>query len=62
VWQDLKAVRAGRVFLCDGNQYMNRPGPRLLESLRIFAEIFHPYLFPATYEGTGWERARDDSK
>jgi iron complex transport system substrate-binding protein len=61
-WQDLKAVRAGRVFLCDGNQYMNRPGPRLIESLRIFAEIFHPHLFPATYEGTGWERARDDSR
>ena len=28
-WPRLRAVRAGRVFLADGNQYFNRPGPRL---------------------------------
>ncbi len=55
-WSDLKAVRTGNVYLCDGNQFMNRPGPRLVESLLIFAEIFHPDLFPPTLEGTGWER------
>jgi iron complex transport system substrate-binding protein len=55
-WNDLKAVRTRNVFACDGNQFMNRPGPRLLESLRIFAEILHPELFEPTLEGTGWER------
>lgn len=57
-WVDLRAVRTGDVFLCDGNQYMNRPGPRLVESLQIFAEILHPELFPAQLEGLGWERYR----
>ena len=55
-WSELKAVRTGRVFVCDGNQFMNRPGPRLLESLRIFAEILHPDLFEPTLEHAGWER------
>lgn len=55
-WSELKAVKTGRVFVCDGNQFMNRPGPRLVESLRIFAEMLHPHLFEATLEGVGWER------
>jgi iron complex transport system substrate-binding protein len=55
-WSDLQAVRTGRVFVCDGNQFMNRPGPRLVESLRIFAEILHPDLFEPTLEHAGWER------
>ena len=38
-WQKLKAVRGKRVFLADGIQYFNRPGPRLLQSLEILAEI-----------------------
>jgi iron complex transport system substrate-binding protein len=55
-WMELEAVRAGRVFLCDGNQFMNRPGPRLVESLQIFAEVLHPQLFEPAIEGVGWER------
>jgi iron complex transport system substrate-binding protein len=55
-WGNLKAVRTRNVFICDGNQFMNRPGPRLLESLRIFAEILHPELFEPTLEGAGWDR------
>jgi iron complex transport system substrate-binding protein len=55
-WPALNAVRTGQVYLCDGNQFMNRPGPRLMESLRIFAELFHPDLFEPTLEGTGWKR------
>lgn len=57
-WSDLKAVRTGRVFLCDGNQFMNRPGPRLVESLQIFAEILHPDRFEPKLEHAGWERGR----
>ena len=51
----LPAIREGRVYLTDGNQYFNRPGPRLVDSLEILAEILHPDLFPATHRGTGWE-------
>jgi iron complex transport system substrate-binding protein len=39
VWQSLRAVRSERVFIVDGNQYFNRPGPRLVESLEILAGI-----------------------
>lgn len=38
-WQSLRAVRDDRVFIVDGNQYFNRPGPRLVESLEILKEI-----------------------
>jgi len=55
-WSHLRAVREGRVFVCDGNQFMNRPGPRLVESLQIFAEILHPHLFRPKMEHVGWER------
>ena len=60
-WERLRAVRNESVFLCDGNQYMNRPGPRLVESLQIFAEIFHPERFLPTLEQTGWVRFRIDA-
>jgi iron complex transport system substrate-binding protein len=44
-WHTLRAVRDGRVFVADGNQYFNRPGPRLVESLEILAGIVHPEIF-----------------
>ncbi|REK25398.1 MAG: cobalamin-binding protein [Planctomycetota bacterium] len=53
-WQQLRAVQSGRVFLTDGNQYFNRPGPRLVESAEILAEILHPSRFNFGHEETGW--------
>jgi iron complex transport system substrate-binding protein len=53
-WWKLKAVQRERIFVADGNQYLNRPGPRIVESLEVLAEIFHPELFPSRYEGKGW--------
>ncbi|HEV8002044.1 MAG TPA: cobalamin-binding protein [Planctomycetaceae bacterium] len=53
-WNELRAVRGDRVYLTDGNQFFNRPGPRLVESARILAEILHPELFGNSLEGTGW--------
>jgi iron complex transport system substrate-binding protein len=55
-WPRLKAVREKRVFLTDGNQFFNRPGPRLVESLEILAELLHPEAFAFGHEGAGWER------
>lgn len=54
-WSDLSAVRGDRVYITDGNSYFNRPGPRLVDSLEILAEILHPDLFPISYLGSGWE-------
>ena len=53
-WSELNAVRNGRVIIADGNQYFNRPGPRLADSLEILAEILHPDDFSFGHEGTGW--------
>ncbi len=55
-WSELRAVRQSQVYICDGNQFMNRPGPRVVESLRILAEIIHPEAFTPTLEHVGWER------
>ena len=40
-WLNLKAVKLNQVFVVDGNQYFNRPGPRLVESAEILFEIFN---------------------
>lgn len=53
-WRNLRAVREGRVFLADGNQYFNRPGPRVVETLGIVSQILR---FDAE-EGIGWRRFR----
>lgn len=53
-WKTLRAVRQQRVYLTDGNQYFNRPGPRLVDSLEILAEIFHPDHFDYGHRGVGW--------
>ena len=55
-WSAIKAVREGKVYLTDGMQYFSRPGPRLLESLEILAEMIHPEEFNFGHEGSGWRR------
>ena len=54
-WLKLRAVRERRVYLADGNQFFNRPGPRVVEALEIMAEILHPSLFKVVHEGIGWQ-------
>lgn len=56
-WDSLKAVTANNVYLVDGNQYFNRPGPRLADSLEIIAEIMHPEEFESRYQQRGWIRS-----
>ena len=53
-WANLRAVRQRRVFLIDGHHFFNRPGPRLIESAEIAAEILHPELFAFGHRGRGW--------
>jgi iron complex transport system substrate-binding protein len=54
-WHDWSKLRA-QVYLADGNQYLNRPGPRVAKSLRILAEILYPEAFEPTLERIGWEK------
>lgn len=53
---NLKAVKANKLYIADGNQYFNRPGPRIVDSIEILAEIIHPKQFIFGYEGEGWIR------
>ncbi|MDG2383003.1 MAG: cobalamin-binding protein [Pirellulaceae bacterium] len=45
-WQKLNAVKTNRVFAVDGNAYLNRSGPRLVDTLEILASLFHASVFP----------------
>lgn len=53
-WTDLKAVQNQKIFVVDGNQYFNRSGPRITDSIEIMAEIINPKQFVFGYEGNGW--------
>jgi iron complex transport system substrate-binding protein len=53
-WSDLKAVQNQKVFIVDGNQYFNRSGPRITDSIEIMAEIINPKQFIFGYEGSAW--------
>ncbi len=54
-WQNLQAVQSGRVYVTDGNSYFNRPGPRLVDSVEILAEILHPEIFEYGYKMRAWD-------
>jgi iron complex transport system substrate-binding protein len=41
-WDDLAAVSNGRAYVLDGHHYVNRPGPRLVETLEALAGLLHP--------------------
>ena len=38
-WRNLAAVREGRVFAVDGTSYFSRPGPRLVDGLKILEAL-----------------------
>jgi len=46
-WRALRAVRNDRAHAVDGHHLMNRPGPRLVETLEVLAALVHPGLFDA---------------
>lgn len=43
--QQIPAVREGQAWAVDGHHLFNRPGPRLVDSLELLAEILHPQIF-----------------
>ena len=52
IWQrlaSLRATRSGRLFAIDGHHLLNRPGPRLVDSLEVLSAVLHPgwFAFPA---------------
>ncbi|MDP9022294.1 MAG: cobalamin-binding protein [Actinomycetota bacterium] len=55
-WQDLSAVRSGRVAFADGSAYFNRPGPRLITSAAILVAVAHGVGPAMPLEGDAWQR------
>jgi iron complex transport system substrate-binding protein len=55
LWPLLPAVQSQRVFVVDGNAYLNRSGPRIVDTLEILAHILHPAHFPRPAH-SGWRR------
>ncbi|TYP94049.1 iron complex transport system substrate-binding protein [Fodinibius salinus] len=53
-WDQLSAVKNKQVFVMDGNHFFNRPGPRLVDSTQILAEILHPAKFRNGNNHSGW--------
>lgn len=47
-WPSLPAVQRNQVFLVDGNQHFNRPGPRLVDALEFLVGLLwgRPDLVP----------------
>jgi len=51
-WAELAAVERDRVYAVDGSGYLNRPGPRLVDTVELLADIVHPGV-GTTPEGAG---------
>lgn len=49
VWKSLPAVRHNKIYVVNGSAYFSRPGPRVVDSLEILAEIIHPHLFAGRF-------------
>jgi iron complex transport system substrate-binding protein len=44
-WEELPAVREGRVWAVDATSYFSRPGPRVVEGAEILLRVIHPEIF-----------------
>ena len=55
-WSDLPAVRNDAVWVVDGSAYFSRPGPRIVDSAEILANILHPDRFQVDAPPGAFER------
>jgi len=58
-WRALPAVRNGRAYAVDGNAYLNRPGPRLVDSAEILAGLIQPGYCASLLPADAWQRIDD---
>ncbi len=52
---ELRAVREGRAWIANGNALFNRPGPRLVESLEVLAEVIRADRFTFGHRETYYQ-------
>jgi iron complex transport system substrate-binding protein len=55
-FSELRAVRAGQVYVADGNRYFNRSSPSLFDTPQIIAEMLHPSRVEPRHEHSAWQR------
>lgn len=55
-WHSLRAVQTGRVYAIDGNQYINRSGPRLVESALLLARAIWGDRLKIAVDDAAWAR------
>ncbi|HTD20084.1 MAG TPA: BtuF-related (seleno)protein, partial [Ktedonobacteraceae bacterium] len=55
LWPSLRAVQTGRVYAIDGNQYLNRSGPRLVESAELLAQALWGEQAGVKVDSPGWK-------
>ena len=60
-WQALPAVRNGRVYSVDGNAYLNRPGPRIVDSAELLAGLIQPGHCASLIPPGSWELVAADA-
>jgi len=54
-WQSLRAVKNRRVYTIDGNQYLNRSGPRLVESAELLGRVIWGEQLGVEVDANGWK-------
>ena len=54
-WANLKAVLDGKVYAIDGNHYLNRSGPRLVESAELLARVIWGEQLGIPVDNNGWK-------
>jgi iron complex transport system substrate-binding protein len=55
MWHTLQAVQRGRVYAIDGNYYLNRSGPRLVESAELIAHVLWGERLEIAVDALGWK-------
>lgn len=54
-FKNLKAVRNKKIFLVNGDLYLTRPGPKLVEGIEIIAQILYPQEFKRKYDTNSYQ-------
>lgn len=55
-WTDIRAVQQSHVYIADGHHFFNRPGPRLVDSAEIVAEIIADWRGNHCVPSSRWVR------
>jgi len=58
VWSELRAVRASRVFLMDGERHFSTPGPGLARGAELLEGILHAPDTATPPAPDAWKRMR----